>query len=270
MFNFPVALQMFSVRDFAKDDLKGTLKKIKAMGYDGVEFAGLYGHSFEDVKRMCKEIGLVPLSAHVPIAQLLVPGALENYRNLGCSYLGIPYVAPENFPGREKFDEFVDAVNVLGKKAKELGMTLCYHNHDTEFETVDGEYILDIFYREIPAGILSTEIDTCWASVGGVDPAEYIRKYTGRVEIVHLKDYVGSKTENMYQLIGIDDDKKQEAVEAFELRPVGYGKQNFPEILKASKEAGAKWVIVEQDMPSMGKDMMECAEMSINYLKSIY
>ena len=72
-------------------------------------------------------------------------------------------------------------------------------------------------------------------------------------------------------LYGIDDgaQNKVDEKEAFCLRPVGYGKQNFPEILKASEEAGAKWVIVEQDNPSMDKTPMECAEMSINYLKSL-
>ena len=54
----PVAVQVYSVRDDAKADLRGTLEKIKQMGYDGVEFAGLYGYKPEDIKAMCEEIGL--------------------------------------------------------------------------------------------------------------------------------------------------------------------------------------------------------------------
>ena len=63
-----VAVQVYSVRDFAEKDMRGTLQKIKDMGYDGVEFAGLYGNSAEDVKAMCEEIGLIPISAHVALA----------------------------------------------------------------------------------------------------------------------------------------------------------------------------------------------------------
>ena len=74
----------------------------------------------------------------------------------------------------------------------------------------------------------------------------------------------------MYALIGIDDDKKKESSGSFEFRPVGSGVQNFPAILDASKEVGAKWVVVEQDNPSMGKTPIECAEASIKYLKSIF
>ena len=55
----------------------------------------------------------------------------------------------------------------------------------------------------------------------------------------------------------------------FEFRPVGYGLQNFPVILEAAADAGAGWVVVEQDRPSMGKTSMECAQMSREYLKKI-
>ena len=73
----------------------------------------------------------------------------------------------------------------------------------------------------------------------------------------------------MYALIGIDEDEKKESGGKFEFRPVGSGVQNFPAILAAAEESGVEWVVVEQDMPSMDKTPMECAEMSINYLKSL-
>ena len=40
--------------------------------------------------------------------------------------------------------------------------------------------------------------------------------------------------------------------------------------IKAAEESGSKWLIVEQDDPSMGKTPMECVTMSINYLKDNY
>jgi sugar phosphate isomerase/epimerase len=106
-------------------------------------------------------------------------------------------------------------------------------------------------------------------NVGGENPVDYLLKYTGRANIVHLKDFVGSRTENMYALIGIDEGEKKDTKGKFEFRPVGYGVQDFPAILDAGEKAGAKWVVVEQDEPSMGKTPLECAEMSINYLRSL-
>ena len=267
---FPIAIQLYSVRDDMAADFEGTLKKVKALGYDAVEFAGLYGKSAAEVKKLCEEIGLVPLSAHVPFIDMMNDlSLLDVYAEIGCKFIVIPYLTEEYRPGNEKFADVIEGAKVLGKKANELGMKLCYHNHDFEFVKVDGEYALDILYKEVSADLLQTELDTCWVNVGGENPADYLRKYAGRAEILHLKDFVGCKSENMYALIGIDEDEKKETGGKFEFRPVGSGVQNFPAILAAAEESGVEWVVVEQDMPSMDKTPMECAEMSINYLKSL-
>lgn len=270
MKDFPIAVQLYSVRDDMQADFEGTLKKVKALGYDGVEFAGLFGHSAAEIKKMCADIGLTPISAHVPFIDMMNdPDLLKVYSEIGCEYVVIPYLTEEYRPGQPKFADVIEGAKLLGKKANELGMKLCYHNHDFEFTKVDGEYALDILYKEVPAELLMPQLDTCWVNVGGENPSEYIRKYAGRIEIVHLKDFAGGKSENMYALIGIDDDKKKDAEGSFEFRPVGYGLQDFPSILAAAKDVGAKWVVVEQDSPSMGKTPMECIEMSINYLNSL-
>ncbi|MGI6279261.1 MAG: sugar phosphate isomerase/epimerase family protein [Acutalibacteraceae bacterium] len=268
--DFPIAVQLYSVRDDMAADFKGTLQKVKEMGYDGVEFAGLFGKSAAEVKQMCKEISLVPISAHVPFIDMMNdPSILEVYAEIGCEFVVIPYLTEEYRPGKDKFKEVIEGAKMLGKKAKELGMTLAYHNHDFEFDKIDGEYALDILYKEVPADLLEAQLDTCWVKVGGEDPADYIRKYKGRVNILHLKDFVGSKSENMYALIGIDEDKKKDAGGKFEFRPVGSGVQDFPSILKAAKESGTKWVVVEQDNPSMGLTPMECIKSGIDYLKTL-
>lgn len=273
MLQFPVGLQLYSVRDDMAADFEGTLKKVKAMGYDGVEFAGLYDQDPADIKKMLDEIGLVPVSAHVPFVEMMQDpeGVISAYKEIGCHQVVIPYLTEEYRPGAERFQEVIEGAKVLGGVCKKLGMKLAYHNHDFEFTKIDGEYALDILYREVSADLLETQIDTCWVNVGGENPAAYIRKYAGRMHTVHLKDFAGQKSENMYALIGIDDgeQKKEDDSQEFCFRPVGYGKQNFPEILKAAKESGAEWVIVEQDNPSMDKTPMECAKMSIDYLKSL-
>jgi sugar phosphate isomerase/epimerase len=98
-----------------------------------------------------------------------------------------------------------------------------------------------------------------------------LQKYAGRSPVVHLKDFVmpGKRPEKMYELIGIQSDKKETEAEAFEFRPLGMGAQDFPKILQACKAAGAQWVVVEQDRPSMSKTAMECAEASLKYLAGI-
>ncbi|MBQ8440864.1 MAG: sugar phosphate isomerase/epimerase [Clostridia bacterium] len=266
--SFPVALQLFTVRNECKANFYGTLKKIKEMGYDGVEFAGLHNHTVEELKEMLEDIGLEAVSAHVPYKDMEEnPAVFAEYAKLGCKYIVVPYLTEEYRPGAPRFDEMVANLSKFGKVANENGMTLLYHNHDFEYTTINGKYALDIIYDTVPADLLQTEIDTCWANVGGVVPAEYVRKYTGRAPVVHLKDFWGEKSENMYELIGIET--KPVRPEGFEFRPVGSGKQDFPAILAASKDAGALWVVVEQDSPAMGLTPLECAKKSIDYVKTI-
>lgn len=271
MYNFPIALQLYSIRSDIEADFEGALRKVKSLGYDGVEFAGLYGKSSAEVKKMCDEIGLNPISAHVPYGELLEGDeTFKTYAEIGCKYIVIPWINDEYLAGGEKNAEFNANIKKFSEFAKKYGMKLCYHNHDFEFQTVDGEYKLDRLYTDNTAEILSPQLDTCWVNVGGENPAEYIRKYNGRIEIVHLKDFVGSKSDNMYGLIGTDAKEQKAETAKFELRPVGSGVQDFPAILSACKDVNAKWVIIEQDEPSMGKSRLECAESSINYLKSIF
>ncbi len=264
-----VALQLYSIRSISKVDFKAALKAAKDMGYDAVELAGLYGNSAKDVKAMCEEIGIVPISAHVPYLDMVSnPDLLCDYAEIGCKFVVIPSLPVENRPGKEGFFDVFENAKMLGQRANALGMRLLYHNHDFEFVKVDGKYGLDVLYESVPAEYLATELDTCWVRVGGEDPAKYVEKYSGRAPVVHLKDYVGGKTEHMYELIG-EAEQKTPVEKKFEFRPVGSGVQDFPAILAASERAGAEWVVVEMDEPAPGMTPIECAEASRVYLKSL-
>ena len=89
-----IALQVYSVRDDLQADVFGTLKKVKEMGYAAIEFAGLYGNDPVEIKKFCEEIGLVPLSAHVPFASFQEDpeGPIECYKKLGVQYINIVHV----------------------------------------------------------------------------------------------------------------------------------------------------------------------------------
>ncbi len=269
----PVALQLYSVRDDLEADFRGTLEKVKEMGYAGVEFAGLYGHSAKEIKAMTDEIGLVPISAHVPLVDMVADpeGIMALYEEIGCKYIVVPYVTEERRPGADKFDTMIEEIKMLGAVAKKHGMQLLYHNHDFEFVKVNGEIGLDVLYASVPADLLATEIDTCWANVGGEDPAAYVKKYTGRAPVVHLKDFFisGKLPKHMYALIGIDEDEQDEEPSSFELRPLGRGVQNVPALLDAAVAAGAEWVVVEQDNPEAGSVPMKSVKVSREYLASL-
>lgn len=265
----PIALQLYSVRDELAKDLCGTIRKVKEMGYDGVELPGLNGADPEVIKNLAAELGLEVISSHVSVQELLtdIPAVIESYKAAGCKYIAIPYMHyGEN---GEKLEENLEIIRKIAEVAKEHGVTLLYHNHDFEFQKVNGKFILDTIYDEIPEDLLKTQVDTCWVRFSGNDPAAYVRKYTGRAPLVHLKDFWsnGNKDCVPYALIGESEEGDAKAA-VFEFRPVGSGIQDMPSILEASKDAGATWVIVEQD-ESVGRTTMEAAKMSIDYLRSL-
>ncbi len=272
MKTLPVAVQLYSIRDDAAANPEAALKAVKEMGYDGVEFAGLYGYAPEKIKALCEEYGLTPISAHVPLDDMAADpeGVIGDYAVIGVKYIAVPYLQEERRPGSAGWEKTIADIKRCAEVAKSKGIQMLYHNHDFEFVKLDGEYALDILYNTISEDLLATEIDTCWVNVAGENPADYIRKYTGRSPVVHLKDFykAGEKAEGMYELIGIKPEGETASEESFGFRPVGHGLQDIPAILAASIDAGAEWVVVEQDRPALGLTPMESIKTSREYLKS--
>ncbi len=270
----PIGLQLYSVRTEMEKDFAGTLKKVADMGYDGVEFAGLFGHEADEINALLAENGLKAVSAHVPLAEMLddIDKVMETYKAIGCKYIAIPYADEKYHPDKPDFKVLLEKEAEIGKKFSENGLVLLYHNHDFEFVKTDGKYGLDIMYETVPAQYLQTELDTCWVNVGGEDPAQYILKYSGRTPVVHLKDFVmkgKDKPKKLYDLIGIDDDGEQASEDDFSFKPVGYGVQDIPAIIAAAEKSGAQWLIVEQDNPDKGNTELSAVKMSIDYLRKL-
>ncbi|MEA4888551.1 MAG: sugar phosphate isomerase/epimerase [Clostridiaceae bacterium] len=272
MLSLPVALQVYSVRDAAQSDFQGTMQKIKDMGYQGVELAGLYGLPADEIHRILDIVGLAAISAHVPITELIddPEGTIAQYMTIGCKYIAIPYLSDEMRPGAPGFGQVIEKIHLIAHQCAKHGIGLLYHNHDFEFVRMpDGSYGLDYLYQAVPADLLQTELDTCWINVAGESPVAYIEKYAGRCPLVHFKDFYRTskkRSGQLYELIG--QAKKADRGQDFEFRPVGHGLQDVPALLKATIASGAAWIVVEQDQ-SVGRTPLEAAEMSIRYLRSL-
>ncbi len=270
----PIAIQLYSVRDFMEKDPAGTLRQIAAMGYDGIEpCGGSYDMDPHTFRALCDELGLKIISAHVSYNMLTtdLENQLSLYQTLGVEYIAYPYMVEGQRPGDADYETVLENMRLIGKQAGSKGIQMLYHNHEFEFEKIDGQYKLEYQFDHLTPKELQAELDTCWVTVSGEDPAAYIRKFTGRCPVVHLKDFYmsGEKPAHLYALIGLPETEADEGESKLEFRPTGEGMLNIPAILEAAKDAGSKWIIVEQDNPSLGMDQMECARASIEYLKSI-
>lgn len=272
MKDFKLGVQLYSVRDDASRDIEGTLKAVKEMGYDGVELAGLYGKTPEELKALAESFDLTVISAHTGLWESRGMGAkalVEQYRKAGCRYIAIASMANEDRPGGENFENAAKEIAALADACKEEGITLLYHNHDFEFAILpDGRTVLEAIYGCASPDLLQTEIDVCWAKTAGTDPAELVKRYTGRAPLVHLKDFSGLPEQSRYDGFGLKFSRPADAA-PFSLQPVGRGAQDVPAIVAAAEAAGTQWLIVEQDSPAEGDTPMESIAYSATYLKTL-
>ncbi|WP_028235640.1 sugar phosphate isomerase/epimerase family protein [Pseudobutyrivibrio sp. MD2005] len=270
----PVGIQVYGLRDLLEntpENFKDVMTKVKELGYDGVELAGLYGLEPEFVKKTLEEVGLTPISAHVAFDEMMndIDKVIADYKTIGVKYLVMPYMAEEYRPANpEGFKKFLPLLNEVGEKIHKAGMTFLYHNHDFEFVKLEnGKWGYDEMFDSIPAENLQSELDTCWCDVATGEAPEFVKKYTNRIPVVHLKDYIKKgEVKNMYKLIGIDEEESEGDTGYFGFRPVGFGQMIWEPVLDAAIEANANWVIVEQD-EHYELEPLECARRSREYLR---
>lgn len=243
MKDIPVGIQLYTVRDLLKGDFKGVVREIAKMGYKGVEFAGQYGDMANgELAAFLGETGLKCCGMHVGLADIAnaESDVYKRAKALGCSFV------TTSLAGRvaQNWAATIKEVAVAGDVAKKMGVIFTYHNHAQEFEKIDGQYALDQLYAATDPKAVQGELDTYWIKKGGADPVAYIRKYTGRVPQVHLKDMDkadGSFTE------------------------VGNGLMDLPGIFAVARDVGARWVIVEQD--TCKRPSIDSARISIENLR---
>ncbi|MCX6358446.1 MAG: sugar phosphate isomerase/epimerase [Armatimonadetes bacterium] len=230
MAKIPIALQMYTVRDEAAKDFIGAFKQTAEIGYTGVELAGTGGMSAAELKKVLDDLGLAVAGSHVGVEQLEsdLNAALDFNEALGNKRVVCPYMPEERRRNGDGWKRTAELFNSVGQACCARGLLFGYHNHSFEFETFDSVAGLDILFGGTDPALVKAEIDTYWVQHGGQVPAEYIRRYADRVELVHLKDMAAA------------DDRG--------FAEVGTGILDFKAIFAESEKAGAAWYIVEQDV----------------------
>lgn len=176
---------MFSVRDSAKNDMKATLEKVSALGYTGVEFAGVFDNSASDVRKWLDEYKLDAFSAHIGFSILDndFEGTVNYYKEIGTQYFVIPS-AP--YITKNDLDTSIDKINKYQEMLERHRIPLAYHNHNREyFPNENGQ----IPHNEIEKRTnVDFELDTFWTLCGGLDSISEMERLKDRIKIIHLKD----------------------------------------------------------------------------------
>lgn len=189
----PIGIQMYSVRDDEKRDLFGTLKGLREMGYECVEFWAPYfdwtTERAKEVRKQLDDLGLRCYSNHTDVKHCTaehLPHAIELNHILGSRYVIMAHAGPQ--PNLDGWRRTAETLGMAHEKLKPAGLGCGYHNWDVDFRPVEGTRPIDILTGNTPKDVaFQLDVATCLAA--GADPLAYIKANAGRIKTYHLKDW---------------------------------------------------------------------------------
>lgn len=269
MNNLKLGIQLYGVRNDISNDMEKTLASLSEMGYEYVEWAcfsdnGFFGKSADEIKELLEKYNLKTASAHLSIPTILEKPAevAKVLKKLGITYCIIPVIAADWLKEGETFRNSLKMLSDVADFAAENGFKVLFHNHRIEFRKYGDEYILDALCKASDKHEILPQLDVAWAYFAGVNPVCYIKKYDGKIKLLHMKDFYINNQECEFSGSpdkGIDEN--------FVYRPVGHGMVNIPEILETAKKYNVEYLIVEQD-EATETSSLEGARISAEYLKA--
>ena len=244
-----IGLQLYTVRRELESDFDSTLRKVAAIGYREVEFAGYYNHTPSQVRQILKNAGLSSPSTHLSQQTIAhdLGRAIESAKVIGNRYLVLGYLQPEKRKSLDDYKALADLLNRAGEDCRKAKLQLAYHNHDFEFASTNGQVPYDLLLSTTDRELVKMELDLYWITKARQRPEDYLVQYPGRFEMLHIKDMDGTPKRFFTE--------------------VGRGIIDFKRILEQSRLAGVKHYFVEQD--EMSGSPFESIKTSYDYLKTM-
>lgn len=246
--SMPVSVQLYTLRDRLAKDFDGTLAEVAKIGLKYVEFAGFYDRTPAQVRATIDRLGLIASSAHVGLDTFAnTQQAVDFAKTIGFKYLILPYVGQE-FRSPEGYRKLADQLDDAAARLAPHGISVLYHNHAFEFEKLaDGTNGLDVIFNH--GKRVQSELDVYWVTFGNADPVAVMKKLSGRVPILHIKDMTKAESRGFSE--------------------VGDGRINFTPILAAAARCGVRFLTLEQDSGWVNNDPVESVRRSFNNFKRV-
>jgi sugar phosphate isomerase/epimerase len=245
----PLGIQLFSVRNDCEKDFPAVLRELKSMGYDGVEFAGYYARSAQDVRKLLDDNGLKCCGTHLGLDALLGDNfkkTAEFNQVIGNKYLIVAWMGKERMGSLQLIKQTVALYNELADKAKPMGMRVGYHAHDGDFVPAEGQLPWNVLFAGTKADVtMQMDIGNCIQ--GGADPYAILRKFPGRSATIHLKEHGGP-----------------------EGAVIGEGIVKWQDVFDICQTTGGtEWYIVEQEGYGPGRGPLDSARRCIENLRKM-
>ena len=231
MSEIKLGVQLFTLRDQCKnaEDFEETLKFLDSIGCNVIQISGIGDIDPEIVAELVKKYNMEVCVTHKPYDRMKndLDALAYEHDLINCKNIGIGCMPGSVHESYEGVTGFIMRCNEISANMKNLGKQLCYHNHALEFEVYDGKRTFERLIEEAPD--LHFIPDTYWMQVGGVNPAEYLKKLKGRVEVCHFKDMRIVNNEQRFA-------------------ECGTGNLDLGACYRACKDIGVKYIVIEQDL----------------------
>ena len=249
-------LNLFSIRNLldSEENFLTTALKLKEMGYSYAQFSGM-PFDADMIARVSAASELPIVLTHVPMDRILndTDALMEEHARFGCRNIGLGMMPVATVVDKREVYKTIEALDRAGEKMQKNGFGFFYHHHHFEFYKHDGETVFDYILKNAPH--INFTLDSYWLQFGGVNICETVDRLRGRVECVHMKDY----------MIALKENSEKVAVEP-RFAPVGDGSIDFAAFVEHARAAGAKYFLVEQDNASKLPDTLGQVERSIRYI----
>lgn len=241
-----VGLQLYTLRKELAADFDGTLARVASLGYREMEFAGYYGRSAAQVRAALEANGLSSPAAHIQWAAIRsdLQAEIDRAAGIGQRYIVIPYLQ-ENERTLDHYKRLVDTLNTAGEACRDAGLKIAYHNHNFEFDTVDGVVPYDMLLQQTDPALVDMELDLFWISYADVDPVPYLTDHAGRFSMLHVKDLTSEGN----------------------MAAVGEGAIDFAGLFAYADTAGFKHYFVEHDNPKNAFASVTTSIAAVNKLR---
>ena len=266
-----LGLQLYSVRQAMGKDPAGSLKKLADIGWVHVEHANyvdrkFYGYSAKDFKKLLSDTNLQMPSGHTVMTahdwDTTTNGftdkwkyTIEDAAEVGQRYVISPWLDEDLRTNMDGLKRFMEQFNKCGELCKASGIKFGYHNHDFEFTTMIGQIKLyDYILQNTEPSLVAQQLDmgNMYGTPG--NPLDYINKYPGRFELIHVKDETKSKT-------------PAAPGEEYESTILGQGLVPVKQILKAARETGGTSMFIIEHESYQGKDPIDCIKIDLQVIK---
>lgn len=248
-------LNLYSIRNLLDTEANflSTAYKLREMGYSYIQFSGA-PYDADMIARVSAAAELPVVLTHVPMDRILndTDALMAEHAKFGCKNIGLGMMPLATILSKEELYKTVEALDEAGARMKKNGFKFFYHHHHYEFYKHDGETVFDYILKN--AENINFTLDSYWLQYGGVDVCKTVDKLKGRIECVHMKDY----------MMEIKEGEKIVVEPRF--APVGDGTIDFKAFVEHASAAGAKYFLVEQDNAAKLPDTLGQVERSIRFI----